>query len=43
MNAQMPGVINDLLKPFPQLNVTMLVGKDNHKRQDFALPPLVFF
>ena len=30
----MPGVISDLLKPFPQLNVTLLVGKDNHKRQD---------
>ena len=35
----MTGVVKDLLSPFsPKLNVTILVGKDNHKRQAGSLP-----
>lgn len=37
LSRQTARVIADLLKPFPQLNVTLLVGKDNHKRQDERL------
>ncbi|CAK9016458.1 unnamed protein product [Durusdinium trenchii] len=38
LSQQTTRVILDLLNPFsPMLNVTNLVGKDNHKRQDEAL------
>lgn len=35
LSRQISRVVKDLLSPFsPTLNVTVLVGKDNHKRQD---------
>jgi len=43
--SQTHRVLRDLLKPFPELNSTLLIGGANHKRQDeslkFRLPTVV--